>query len=163
MYWLYLINCQYSSCGLIKVLSHSVMSDPLQPCGLSPPGSSVRGILQARILEWVVMSSSRGSSQPRDWTQVSCVAGVFFTIWATREGLKVAFVYLNILIFPTTFKFERFQTLRKFVYSINPVLTFHPYSVIAFIFNVRLYYLENCFYFLVISLWQDTNNTVLKS
>ena len=41
----------------------------------SPPGSSVYGILQARILEWVVISFSRGSSQPRDRTQVSCIAG----------------------------------------------------------------------------------------
>ena len=41
----------------------------------SPPGSSVYGILQARILEWVAMPFSRGSSQPRDWTQVSCIAG----------------------------------------------------------------------------------------
>ena len=51
----------------------------------SPPGSSVHGILQARILEWVAMPSSRGSSQPRDWTQVSHIAGGFFTIWVTRE------------------------------------------------------------------------------
>ena len=64
----------------------------------SPPGSSVHGILQARILEWVVMPSSRGSSQPRDWTQVSGIAGKFFAVWVTREaqwqmkwsGLKVA-------------------------------------------------------------------------
>ena len=40
------------------------------------------GILQARILEWVAMPSSRGSSHPRDQTQVSCIAGGFFTIWA---------------------------------------------------------------------------------
>ena len=44
------------------------------------------GILQARILEWVAISSSRGSSQPRDWTQVSHIAGGFFTIWATWEA-----------------------------------------------------------------------------
>ena len=46
----------------------------------SPPGSSVHGILQTRILEWVAISSSRGSSQPRDQTQVCCIAGRFFTI-----------------------------------------------------------------------------------
>ena len=44
------------------------------------------GILQKRILEWVAMSSSRGSSWPMDWTQVSCIAGTFFTIWAIREA-----------------------------------------------------------------------------
>ena len=52
----------------------------------SPSGSSVHGILQARMLEWVAMPSSRGFSHPRDWTQVSCVAGRFFTFWATREA-----------------------------------------------------------------------------
>ena len=44
------------------------------------------GILQARIVEWVTMPSSRGSSQPRDETQVSCIAGRFFTIGASREA-----------------------------------------------------------------------------
>ena len=44
------------------------------------------GILQARILEWVAFLFSRGSSQPRDWTQVSHIAGRFFTTWATREA-----------------------------------------------------------------------------
>ena len=52
----------------------------------SLPGSSVRGILQARILEWVAIPFSKGSSWPRDWTQVSYITGRFFTIWATREG-----------------------------------------------------------------------------
>ena len=51
----------------------------------SLPGSSVHGILQARILEWVVISYFRGLYQPRDQTQVSCIAGGFFAIWATRE------------------------------------------------------------------------------
>ena len=53
-------------------------------CGL--PGSSVHGILQARILEWVTVPFPRGSPQPRYGTQVSCIAGRFFTIWATREA-----------------------------------------------------------------------------
>ena len=45
----------------------------------------VHGILQPRILEWVAFPFSRGSSQPRDWTQVSSIVGRFFTSWATRE------------------------------------------------------------------------------
>ena len=53
----------------------------------SPPGSSVHGIRQARILEWVAIPSSRESSRPKDWTHVSCLAGRFFTLWATREGM----------------------------------------------------------------------------
>ena len=50
-----------------------------------PMDYTVHGILRARILEWVVVSFSRGSSHPRDRTQVSCSAGRFFTSWATRE------------------------------------------------------------------------------
>ena len=53
---------------------------------LSDPMELVHGILQARILEWVVFPFSRGSSQPRDRTQLSHIAGRFFTSWATREG-----------------------------------------------------------------------------
>ena len=52
-----------------------------------PMDYTVHGILQARILQWVAVSS-RGSSQTRDWTQVSCTAGRFFTSWATREAPK---------------------------------------------------------------------------
>ena len=52
----------------------------------SLPGSSNPGIFQARVLEWVAISFSRGSSWPRDWTQVSCIAGRRFTIWTTRES-----------------------------------------------------------------------------
>ena len=51
----------------------------------SPPGSSVHGILQARILEWVAIPFSKVTSWPRDQTQVSGITGRFFTVWATRE------------------------------------------------------------------------------
>ena len=58
------------------------------PMNCSLPTSSVHGILQVRILEWVAVSCSGGSSQSRDRTQVSCIAGRFLTIWATREAPK---------------------------------------------------------------------------
>ena len=51
------------------------------------PGFSVHGIFQTRVLEWVAISFSRRSSQPRDWTRVSRIVGRCFTIWATREEL----------------------------------------------------------------------------
>ena len=57
------------------------------PGTAAPPGFSVHGILQARILEWLAIFFSRGSSQPRDGTWVSCTAGTFFTHWATRAAL----------------------------------------------------------------------------
>jgi len=53
----------------------------------SPTGFSVHGFLQARILEWVALPSSRGSSPPRDRTQGFHIADGFFTVWATRETL----------------------------------------------------------------------------
>ena len=58
-------------CCCLVVKSCLTLSDPMD-CG--PPGSSVRGILQARILEWIAISSSGGSSQPRDQTCVSCIS-----------------------------------------------------------------------------------------
>ena len=62
----------------VKVVqSCPIFCDPMDS---SLAGSSVHGILQTRILEWVVIPFSRGPSQPRDRTQVSCIAGGFFTI-----------------------------------------------------------------------------------
>ena len=66
----------------------------------SLPGSSVHGILQARILEWVAVPSSRASSQPREWTQISSIAGGFFTIWASRTA-QLAFTAILATSFPT--------------------------------------------------------------
>ena len=71
----------FSWCSL-KIYAHTMtLCDPID---YSLPGSS--GILQARILEWVAIPSSRGPSQPRDWNWVSCISGKFFTLWATREA-----------------------------------------------------------------------------
>ena len=71
------------------------LCDPMD-CSLS--GSSFHGIFQARILEWVAISFSRRSSQPRDWTQVSCIVGRRFTIWATGEAVEI-FLKTNQLIY----------------------------------------------------------------
>ena len=65
----------------------------------SLPGSSVHGIFQARTLEWVSISFSRGPSWPRDWTQVSCIAGRFFTDWATREPYIYIWLYKRVEIY----------------------------------------------------------------
>ena len=79
-------------------VSHSVVSNSLSPHGLySPPGSSVHGILQARTLKWIAIAFSKGSSWPRVRTQVSCIAGRFFTIWATKETqINYTSIFLNI-------------------------------------------------------------------
>ena len=79
-------ECIYS----IECSVTSVVSDSLQPYGLYPSRHPCHGILQARILEWVAISFARGSSQPRDQTQVSCIVGTFFTMWATREAHQMS-------------------------------------------------------------------------
>ena len=73
----------------------SVTSDFLGPHELSPPGSSVHGILQARVLEWIVIPFFRRSSPPRDQSQVSCIAGRFFAIWATREAQVIWYTHMK--------------------------------------------------------------------
>ena len=85
---MYHINTLYtlplhSVCRCAQPLNHAQLCDPMD-CSL--PGSSAHGILQVRILGWVSIPLCRGSSRPRDWSWVSCIAGRFFTVWATREA-----------------------------------------------------------------------------
>ena len=79
---LYIFACISPPLLLLIIESCPTLWDPMD-CSL--PSSSVHGVLQARILEWVATSFSRGFSQPKYWTQVSCIAGRFFTVWVTRE------------------------------------------------------------------------------
>ena len=82
----------------VKSLIHvrATLCDPMD-CSLS--GSSVHGIFQARVLEWVATSFSRGSSWPRDQTLVSRIVGGFFTVWATREEIQWRLGhFLNLMI-----------------------------------------------------------------
>ena len=77
--------------GGLCVYAQSLQSHPtlFDPMGCSPPGSSVHWIPQTRILEWVAMPFSRGSSQPRNWTHVSCsscTVGRIFYSWAIGEA-----------------------------------------------------------------------------
>ena len=80
--WFCWVNSQGHFLGLSKVKVFIVQSclTLCDPPDCSPPGSPVHGILQARILEWVAMPSSRGSSRPKDGAQASCIAGRCFCI-----------------------------------------------------------------------------------
>ena len=79
-------------CSCLVAKSCLILATPWTVARQAP---SLHGILQARILEWVAMPSSRGSSQPRDRTQVSHIAGGFFTVWATREALLKGYWLVN--------------------------------------------------------------------
>ena len=105
-----LLMMKLSSCdgnGMVHKVKHScyvkwsevkVAQSCLTLC--DPMGYTIYGILQARILEWVAFPFSRGSSQPRDRTQISCIAGRLFTIWDTREATCFMALYKNKVCWP---------------------------------------------------------------
>ena len=91
--WVWVSECEVAQ-------SCPTLCDPMD-CSL--PGSSVHGIFQARVLEWVAISFSRGSSQPRDWTRVSRFAGRRFTVWATGKPSVIhTFPFDNCFLFVWT-------------------------------------------------------------
>ena len=79
------------------------------PMDCSLPGSSVHGIFQATVLEWIAISLCRGSSQPRDRTWVSCILDRRFTVWATREvpGSSVHGVFQALVLEWIAISFSR--------------------------------------------------------
>ena len=82
------------------------------PIDCSPPGSSVHGIFQARILEWAAISFSRRSSPPRDQAWVSCIAGIFFTNWAARD-IRLCHTWVHIAASPLCVNLDKaFNSLR---------------------------------------------------
>ena len=88
--------CICSSSYVLVVQSCPTLCDPTN---CSPPGFSVHGILQARILEWIAIPFSRGTLQPRDWTLVFCLEGRFFTIWATGKSPARGKFFLAITLY----------------------------------------------------------------
>ena len=85
----------------------------------NPVDYRVHGLLQARILEWIAFPSSRGSSQPRHWTQVSRIAGGFFTSWATREAPEPLKKPSNINFWSVSFA-ALFAELNGFAFDPRP-------------------------------------------
>ena len=80
----------------VVIQLHPTLWDPMDCC---PPGSSVHGIAQAKILEWAVIPFSRGYFQPRDWTLGSRIAGKCLTIWGTGEALVTSYSPSIITLF----------------------------------------------------------------
>ena len=92
--------CVVWACACAQSLQpYSILCDPMD---YSPPGSSVHGILQARILKWVAISSSRGSSRPRDWTHVFyvCLRGRWVITSATWKAPRIQ-QYISYIISST--------------------------------------------------------------
>ena len=90
----WIIKLYFNSRLKVKVLVTQSCPTLCNPMDYNPLDSSVHGILQARILEWVAIPFSKGYSWSRDRTWVSCIAGRLFTIWATREATRLHAFYL---------------------------------------------------------------------
>ena len=91
------ISCHvYSAFVCVCVLVAQLCLILCNPMDCSPPGSSVHGILQARILEWVAMPSTRGSFRPRNLTWVSCIAGGLYHL--SHQGSTRKFFWENLRI-----------------------------------------------------------------
>ena len=85
----------------VKVLVAQLVPTLCNPMDCSLPGSSVQGGLQARIVEWVAIPFSRGSSRPREQALASPIAGRFSTIWATTEapeGSQKSFIFIVVVV-----------------------------------------------------------------
>ena len=133
--WIVIITVK-QVCEKVKVLVIQSRPTLWDPMDCSPPASSVHGILKATILEWVAISFfSRGYSWPRDRTWVSCTAGRFFTIWATREaqGSVYSVVIMRVLmISPTQYKKKSWIIFSFF--SLPTILYFLILNSILFFF-----------------------------
>ena len=87
----------------VHVLVSQSCLTPCNPMDDSLPGSSVHGILQARKVKWVAVPLSSGSSQPRDWIHVSCIADRLFTLCATGEDSFFLDEFKDFYVFCTSF------------------------------------------------------------
>ena len=96
------------------------------PMGCSPPVSSVHGILQARIQEWVAISFSKGSSWPRGRTWISRIAGRFFTIWATSKAQlrDISDVIFNKKFLNNSQVFSLVKCISNYIFVILRLLDF---------------------------------------
>ena len=108
------------------------LCDPMD-CSLL--GSSVHRIFKARMLEWVAISFSKGSSQPRDQTQVSCIVGGCFTVWTTREVSKT--LLNNVRTRKKLFKTKTYSLKLKLNQcTILNMSIYHYYSSLRLLRNV---------------------------
>ena len=85
--------CCVCVCVCVCVLVTQLCPTLIDPMDHRPPDSSVHGILQARIQEWVAIPFCRGSSPPRDRTWIVCIAGRFFTNWATGKPITDPIIF----------------------------------------------------------------------
>ena len=152
-------------CSLLFLLKVNVLvtQSGLTLCNrmdCSPRGSSTHGIFQARILEWVAIPFSRGSSWPRDRTQFSHIAGRLFTIWATTRTFSSVQSLIHVQLFVTPWTTARQASLSitnswsllklmsiESVIPSNHLILCHPLLLLASIFlSIRVLSNESVLY-----------------
>ena len=104
-----------------------------------PMDYSVHGILQPRIVEWVAFPFSRGSSQPRDQSQVSRIAGRFVTIWATREAQELHFkCTLNYILTILTLSIHEHGIFSIYLFLHSFLSIVHNFNIQVFLFFIYI-------------------------
>ena len=121
----------------VKLLSRVPLFATPMDCSL--PGFSIHGIFQARVLELVAICFSRGTSQPRDRTQVSCIAGRHFTLWATILFIFSFFLSLSLVNYYMSFEHGNWK-----LNCLADSVTF--LQILAQAWNIRLthFFIMNC-------------------
>ena len=126
----------------MKVLVAWLCLTLCDPVDCSPPGFSVHGILQVRILEWLAIPFSRGSSWPRDWSHISCISGRFFTVRPTKEVPYSIYSCKIFAVFSVLYHISvwliYFIHSRLYLLILCPYLTSPPFPLPKknFIFNI---------------------------
>ena len=127
------------------------MSDSCDPVDCSPPGSSVYRIFWARIVQWIAISFSRGSSRPRNWTKVFCIAGRFFTYWARREAWYIAYLFTMTYIVGNILSvflwYNQLAMMYFSYYILVSSVCWYPLKNLCIILYMSD--IDFCFYFLV--------------
>ena len=139
--WTYLLFILFFFLLILEKVLVTQSSPFLWDSVVHSPPDFVHRILQARLLEWVVIPFSRGPSRLRDWAQVSGIAGTFFSIWATREShinIKKKIFFFNQLYVHSTF-------WEKWKYKIQAKMPLWDLSILIYSFQKQFPHLPCCF------------------
>ena len=126
----------------VKVLVDQLCLTLYDPLDYSPPSSSVHGIVQVRILEWLAIPFSRGSSWPRDRSHISWISGRFYTVRPTGEAPYSIYSYKILAVFSVLYNIFiwliYFIHIRLYLLILYPYLTSPPFPLPKknFIFNI---------------------------
>ena len=145
LWCIFMIHLHYDFCCLVRKLCIWLFCNPMD---FSLPGSSVHGISQARILEWVTIPFSGGSSQPRDQTGVSWIGGQILYLWATKKDyiMILYYVFNKDILYPCIVWSQiRWMYLYYITYMFVFILTFIVSSPVNTRQDIFLFEYDSCY------------------